>query len=200
MTKQEFLSALAKALSGIPQKERSEALAYYEEMLNDRIEDGMSEVDATSAVGTPNAIASEVIANVPMGRLVRERVKPKRSLRTWEIVLLAVGSPVWLPIAIAALAVFFSLYVVLWSLDVTTWAVGASFAGGAIGGIVACFPALFTGSIGEALFLLGAGLALAGLSILSYLGARAATRGILQLSKTIWLATKRALSRKEVAA
>lgn len=200
MNKQEFLSALTGALSGIPQKEQREALAYYEEMIDDRIEDGMSEQDAISAVGTPDEIAKAVIANVPMGKLVRERVKPKRSLRTWEIVLLAVGSPVWLPIAIAALAVFFSLYVVLWSLDVTAWAVGASFAGGAIGGIVASFPTLFAGNIGIALFLLGAGLALAGLSILSYFGARAATRGTLQLSKAIWLATKRALVRKEVAA
>ena len=200
MTKQEFLSALGNRLSGIPKKELGEALAYYEEMLDDRIEDGMSEQNAVATIGTPDDVAKQVIASIPMGKLARERIKPKRRLRTWEIVLLAVGSPVWAPIAIALLAVFLSLYIVLWALVAVVWAVGAAFAVCGVAGIVATVPALFHGNIGLALFYLGAGLALAGLSIFTYYGALAATRGTLRLSKAIWQATKRALVRKEKTA
>lgn len=200
MNKQEFLSALTGALSGIPQKEQREALAYYEEMIDDRIEDGMSEQDAISAVGTPDEIAKAVIANVPMGKLVRERVKPKRSLRTWEIVLIVLSSPVWVPLLLAAAIVVLALYIVLWTLVAVVWVVGAAFAVGAVAGIACTVPTIFTGNVSVSLLYAGAGLALAGLSIFTYIGARAATRGTAKLSKIIWLGLKRALVRKEVAA
>ena len=50
-------------------------------------------------------------------------MRPKRRLQAWEIVLLALGLPVWLSLGLAALAVVLSLYVVVWSLDVSLWAV-----------------------------------------------------------------------------
>ncbi len=200
MNKHEFLSALADSLSGAPEKELNEALAYYGEMIDDRIEDGMSEADAVQAIGTPDAAADQIIANIPTRKLVRERIKPKRRLRTWEIVLLAVGSPVWVSLAIAAIAVFFSLYVVLWVLDAVAWVVGAAFAICAPAGLLCTVTALFGGHVGTALFMIGAAIALAGLSIFAYFGALAATRGTMQLSKAIWLRMKRALVRKEKTA
>ena len=58
-------------------------------------------------------------------------MRPKRQLQAWEIVLLALGSPVWLSLGLAALAVVLSLYVVVWSLDVSLWAVFAALGAGA---------------------------------------------------------------------
>ncbi len=200
MTKQEFIAALGALLSGLPREELDKTLAYYNEMIDDRMEDGMTEADAVLALGDPHEVAKQVIADTPMIKLARERVKPKRRLRTWEIVLLSVGSPVWASIAIALLAVFLSLYAVLWTLVAVVWIVGAAFAVCAVAGIAATVPTLFLGNIGLALFYLGAGLALAGLSIFTYYAALAATRGTLRLSKTIWLGVKRALARKEKTA
>ena len=197
MTKQEFIAALGTLLSGLPREEFDRTLAYYNEMIDDRMEDGVTEADAVLALGDPREVAKQVIVDTSMIKLARERVKPKRRLRTWEIVLLSVGSPVWVPLAIAAIAVFFALYAVLWTLDAVAWIVGAAFAVSAVEGVVATIPAILAGNIGVALFYLGAGIALAGLSIFTYFGARAATRGTLQLSKRIWLGAKRALVRKE---
>lgn len=200
MTKQDFLQALTTRLSGVPEKELNEALAYYEEMIDDRIEEGMNEADAVAAVGTPDAAADQILSNISMRKLVRERVKPKRRLATWEIVLLLVGSPIWASLAIAALAVFFSLYVVLWALDVVAWAVGASFAICVPVGLISSVAFLSYGNVAAALFFFGSAIALAGLSIFAYFGALAATRGTLRLSKMIWQATKRVLVRKEKTA
>ena len=96
MTKLEFLSELRARLSGVPEKELESSLDYYSEMIDDRIEDGMEEKDAVRAVGTPEEAANEVLAEIPLAKLVKNRVRPSRRLRAWEIVLLALGSPIWL--------------------------------------------------------------------------------------------------------
>ena len=43
MRKQEFLAQLRKALSGLPQDEIEERLTFYGEMIDDRMEEGLSE-------------------------------------------------------------------------------------------------------------------------------------------------------------
>ncbi len=43
MNKQAFLTQLRKGLSGLPQEDIEERLAFYSEMIDDRIEEGLSE-------------------------------------------------------------------------------------------------------------------------------------------------------------
>jgi uncharacterized membrane protein len=47
MTKQEFLDRLAKK---IPKDEREERLAFYSEMIDDRMEEGMTEAEAVASI------------------------------------------------------------------------------------------------------------------------------------------------------
>ena len=47
MNKQEYLSALEYALEQMPPEEREKQLAYYDELICDMCEDGMSEEEAT---------------------------------------------------------------------------------------------------------------------------------------------------------
>ena len=46
MNKQEFLARLQKGLSGLPGEEIEEHLAFYSEMIDDRMEDGIPEETA----------------------------------------------------------------------------------------------------------------------------------------------------------
>ena len=46
-------------------------------------------------------------------------MRPRRQLKAWEIVLLVLGSPLWLSLGLAAIAVIFAFYVVLWSVSVS---------------------------------------------------------------------------------
>ena len=100
MDKQEFLSKLRAKLFGLPQKELEERLSFYSEMIDDRIEEGLSEETAVKELGTVDVVAGQIIAEIPLSKLVKERIKPKRALNVWEIVLLAIGSPIWLSLMI----------------------------------------------------------------------------------------------------
>lgn len=199
MSKQEFLAQLRKGLSGLPQDDVDERVNFYSEMIEDRMEEGLSEAEAVSAVGPVDEIAAQIVADMPLTKLVKEKVKPKRRLKAWEIVLLALGSPVWLSLLVAAFAVILSLYVVLWSVIISLWAVFASFIGCALGGIAAgiAFAIGVNGLTGVAM--LGAGIVCAGLSIFLFFGCKAATIGTLLLTKRIALGIINWFVKKEEA-
>ena len=111
MLKQEFLAQLRDALCGLPQCDIDERLTFYSEIIDDRMEDGLPEEEAVAAVGSVDEIFTQVVAEIPFSKIVKERIKPKRRLTAWEIVLLALGSPIWLSLGIAAFAVILSLYI-----------------------------------------------------------------------------------------
>ena len=67
-----------------------------------------------------------------------------RKLEKWEIVLLALGSPVWFSLLVSAVAVILSLYASLWSVIISLWAVFGSLIGCGVGGILAGIFWLFT--------------------------------------------------------
>ena len=59
MTKLEFLSALGKGLSGLPQDEVEERLNFYSEMIDDRMEEGLPEEEAVAQIGAVDEIVDE---------------------------------------------------------------------------------------------------------------------------------------------
>ena len=109
MNKQDFLLRLRAGISGLPQEDIEERAAFYNEMIDDRMEEGLSEEEAVAEIGPVDEIVQQIIADTPLTKIVKENVKPKRKLKTWEIVLLAVGSPIGVSRLIAAAAVVFSL-------------------------------------------------------------------------------------------
>ena len=138
MSKQDFLAQLRKGLSGLPKDDIEERLTFYSEMIEDQMEEGLSEEVAVSAVGSVEEIVKQVVAETPLTKIAKERMKPKRHLRVGEIVLLVLGSPIWLSLAIAAFAVVLSLYISLWAVIISLWAVFFSFAVCFVGGISSC--------------------------------------------------------------
>lgn len=199
MHKQEFLAQLRKSLTGLPQEDIEERLAFYSEMIEDRMEDGLSEEEAVSAVGTVDDIVAQVVADIPLSRIAKERMKSKRRLKAWEIVLLVLGSPIWLSLLIAAIAVVLSIYVSLWSVIVSLWAVFGSLAACAFAGILAGIIFACTGNVFSGIAMLSGGLVCSGLSIFIFYGCKAATAGILILTKKLALWIKSCFIKKEDA-
>ena len=199
MNKQEFLDALQKHLAGFPKEELAERLSFYSEMIDDRIESGLSEEDATAELGTPMAVAEQILKGTPLLRLAKERVKPKRRLAAWEIILLALGSPIWLSLLIAVFAVALALYAVLWSGIVSLWAVFAATVGSAVGCTAGGILFLFTAGVPVGLACVGVGIFASGLSVFLFFVCKAATRGTLILTKQLALWTKRLFLKKEEA-
>ena len=103
MTKQEFLTALREKLQGLPQKDVDERISFYEEMINDRIDDGKTEEEAVADIGSVDLIVEEIARDTSLVKLVKEKITPKREIKAWEIVLLVLGFPLWFPLALTAL-------------------------------------------------------------------------------------------------
>lgn len=199
MSKQEFLEYLRKGLSGLPQEDIEERLTFYGEMIDDRIEEGLTEEDAVSRIGTVDTIISQIKADIPITKLVREKITPKKNLRIWEIVLLILGSPIWLSLLITAFAVILSLYATLWSVVISLWAVFGLVIGCAFGSVVAGIVFACSGNVLSGIAMLAAGIICAGLSIFMFYGCKATTNGVLMLTKKMALGIKSLFVVKEAA-
>ncbi len=199
MTKIRFILELQDRLSGLPKSDIEERLAFYSEMIDDRMEEGLSEEEAVAAVGSVDEIASQIIAETPLVKVAKEKIKPKRKLRAWEIVLLVLGSPIWLSLLIAAFAVIISVYAVIWSVIASLWSVFGAFVGCAAGGVAAGVLFIIAGKIPVGIAMIGAGVTLAGLAIFAFFGCLAATKGTVWLTKKIALGIKRLFIKKEGA-
>lgn len=62
MTREEYIRRLNEQLSFLPSKARAAAVAFYTEMLDDRMEDGMDEAGAVAAMEAPGDIAARLQA------------------------------------------------------------------------------------------------------------------------------------------
>lgn len=199
MNKKEFMEELKKGLHGLPKDDINERLNFYSEIIDDRIEEGIAEEDAVFEIGTVEQIIEQIIADTPFTKIAKERIKPKRQLKVWEIILISLGAPIWLSLGISAVAVIISLYVSLWSVIISLWAVFASLAGCAAGGVVGSIILAIGGKFFSGMALLGGAIVCAGLSILAFIGCSAATKGVIILTKKIASGIKNCFIKKEEA-
>ena len=197
MNRAEFLNALREKLSGLPAEELEERLSFYAEVMDDRIEDGYSEEAAVAEIGTPEEIAAQIIAEIPLSRLVREKVGARKKRRTWQTVLLAVGAVVWVPLLIAFLAVIFSLYIALWAVVISLYAVCLALAAVGVCALPGAVLLAVRGNLPAAAAFLGAGIFCAGLAILMFFLCRGITKGVIKLTGYMIRKIKTLLFRKK---
>lgn len=187
MNKKEFLARGKKALSGLPQDELEERLAFYSEMIDDRMEEGLSETDAVLQIIATDETVSHLFSDESFEKTEKER-KPKTG-KGAEISLLVAGSPLWIALLITAFAVWISLFAAFWSVVVSLWAVFISLAVSAPVSVLAGLIAAVFGKPIAGIAMLGAGLVCAGLAVFFYYGAKAAAQGGWQLTKksVLWV-------------
>ena len=190
MNKETFLRELRKELSGLPQEDIDERISFYSEMIDDRVEDGTPEADAVDKIGTVDAVKGQIMSEIPLAKLVRERVKPKRSLNVWEIVLLVLGSPVWIPLMIAAGAILLAVYIVIWAAVICVFAADLSLAAAALAGAAGIVLYLKAGNPAGALFSFGTGAACAGLAILLVFASAWLTKAVVKMTGRVLLGIK----------
>ena len=142
MTKQQFMEKLQAKLAGISQKDIDERISFYNEMIEDRIEEGCSEEEAVAQIGSVDEIYKQIVAEMPFTKLIKEKLKLGRKLSATEIVLIVLGFPLWLPLLLGAVVVVIALYVSFWTVIVSFWS-----------GFVALVACAFGGGVGGVLFL-----------------------------------------------
>lgn len=196
MTKECFLQELGKQLRQLPPEEIAQHQAYYEELLEDMLEDGMSEEDAVAKLGDLSVIAQEILQNTPLPTLVKGRFRPKKEWSIPVVLLLILGAPLWLPLSLAlvisAAAILFAFGVVVAALFAVVLSLG-------IAGIAVLFKSLTLFSLGGnySLFALGAGCLLLGLGCLAFLAAEQAAIALLRGGRWIYRKLKASLIKKE---
>ncbi len=175
MSKNEYLAQLrglmeAAAISGI-----DERIDYYSEMIDDRIEAGMPEELAVSAMEDINEIVENARLEKPVTTLIKEKVvnshnEAKKKGAGWLWVVLAIiGFPVWFPIAVAFFAILLALYLVLWSIVLAIFCVWLSLGCVALAGIAGFITSFFGAvSIFGGFMCLGAALFFGGLTVLLF--------------------------------
>lgn len=178
MTKQEFLKRLQDGLSGLPQSDIEDQLRFYSEMIDDRIEDGLSEEESVRLTGDPQEIAQRIIRETPISRLVKEKVRNRAPLGTLAIVLLVLGFPLWFPMVITFFAVLFSIFVAMWA---TNFALAVS-APALLFGSISLF---IKGNITQGFLAIGGAMVTAGLAILLFFAFKAITKAVALLIRRI---------------
>ena len=201
MTKEQFLSELQNRLSFLPSSEVAPFISYYREMIEDRMEEGMSEADAVAGRGDIGRIVEVIQYEMPVTSLVVSSVREKTSEAkakaesrwpAWGkglvIALLIIGSPIWVSLLIAGLGLLVGLLVAKLAIIVAVAAVVLAMAVGSVAALVIGCVNLFS-QPAAGIALIGAGLLGVGLTILAYLLAVIIIKGIIQLIKLLfhWL-------------
>lgn len=191
MKRNEFLSKLKERLWALPEADKQCSLDYYGEMIDDRMEDGLSEEEAVAAIGDLDEIVQQILTETPRPPQVVEPAKKKQSqksaqdnTKTWLIILLIVGSPVWIPLAAGLLSTALGAYISLWAVVISLYAVFVALAASAVGCVVGSF--FMFGGFSTAIVAWGAALVCAGLAILFLLLANLAAKGLVKLTKLVW--------------
>ncbi|MCR5308757.1 MAG: DUF1700 domain-containing protein [Bacilli bacterium] len=188
MTKQEFLTELRKNLNGLPKDEIEDRINFYEEMINDRMDEGKTEEQAVADIGTTDEAVRTIASQTKMSTLVKEKMKLKRSLTGWEILLIALAFPVWFPLLMTVLSLLFTAYIMTWVLVIVSFSVEAGLIAGAGGGIAAFVCSLIEGA--PSLIAGGGALLCIGGACLFVLACIGATKVTLKISKSIFLGIK----------
>lgn len=82
MNKQQFLAAVRNKLAGVAQSDVERFLEYCGEMIDDRMEDGLTEEQAVEALGTVNEVAAQFLESAPPPEIEQETAPSGRGKKT----------------------------------------------------------------------------------------------------------------------
>ena len=197
MTKIQFLLALHDKLSNLPKDEVEERLSFYSEMIEAGIEEGLSEEEAVSAIGSIDDIAMQITSEIPLTKTTKEKFKPKRKIKAWEIILLALGFPLWFSFIVSFFSILFSVYISIWSIIISFWAIFVSFVAYALSFMIVGTGFTFGINKITGIIFIALSLICAGSSILFFFFSKWTTKTVILLTKKIILWIKSLFIKKE---
>lgn len=188
MNKEEFLQQFQKNLIHVSAAEKEDALRYYTEYFEEAGEE--NEQNVIEELGNPVMLARKISAESAIKEmdLAESAVKEENTMEPdlekhskgmknlGVIILLLCSFPVWLPLSIVAAVLVFVVILVVFILVFCVVIAGAALiAAGTVGAVVGFF-ALF-GHFINGITVLGAGMVMAGIGIMIFIGGRYLVRG-----------------------
>ncbi|BES66108.1 hypothetical protein SANA_25470 [Gottschalkiaceae bacterium SANA] len=200
MNKSEFLGKLTNRLAHLPNHEISKIISYYDESIDDRIEDGMTEEVSIQSLGSLDNIVINIENEIPITSMVKDQVMKKVEKNSSKKVLLAftiIGSPLWLPLLLAAVCLVLSLVLAGWAVYAGGVVTYLSLAIVAVTGVGFGFIRVFTVSITTGLAYIGVGILSAGIMLLLFYPCLWLTRQWVKLNVLPFKKLRQRLVRKE---
>lgn len=196
MTKEVFLQELERRLHQLPPDEVNRQKAYYEELLSDMMEDGISEDDAVAKLGDLSEIVNEILQSTPLPTLVKNRLRPKHGWTAAAIIVAVLGSPLWVSLLFALVVTIGAMILAFFSVILALF---LSVVALALTGVLVMIHGfgLFAANAGLAVFSIGTGLIMLGLVCLSFLAAKYASIGLYRGGRWLVRAVKGLLIQKE---
>lgn len=194
MNKKEFLDELSHRLKGLPKADIDDRVSFYEEMINDRIDEGKTEEEAINEIGNIDDIVNQIVSETPLTKIIKEKTKPKKKKSGLQLLFLILGFPLWFPLFIVGLILIFVFYLLVWILVITTYSIELSLALGGIGGIIGYVILALSGN--NEIAYLGFGLGCIGIAIFFIFPCLGATKVTVKLTKKIMHKIKMSFLRK----
>lgn len=165
MNREQFNQALQAHLSSLPKSEIEKSLTYFNEMIDDRIEDGMTEEEAIADLGNVREIAEKIIAEEPLMTKVKGKLGSPGNIGALGWILIILGSPLWLSLLLGAAGIAIALLVVAF----VPLIIAVAFVTTGIVMLVTS-PIAFSDNLARGLWLVGTGLFLSGFGLILYCG------------------------------
>lgn len=115
MTKNEFKKLLNQRIQVLETQERERILNFYEETIDDSIEDGCSEEEAVSKLGDLEMIVNDIFAenHIVKPQTSIQRESPIKKNRMYVLLFLIITSPLWLALGTAGLTLLLCAYILV---------------------------------------------------------------------------------------
>ncbi|WP_162163858.1 DUF1700 domain-containing protein [Acholeplasma hippikon] len=113
MNKQKFIRELQFNLSKFERSEVEEIINYYEELIADKMENGLSEEATIRSLGNITDIINEMKMNIVSKRI---DTKKSNSTKNFLIILGICSTPILLPLGITFATLYFVMFIVLLAL------------------------------------------------------------------------------------
>lgn len=196
MNRQQFFITLQQELHPLPAGEREKVIFYYREIIDDSMEEGLTEEEAVARLGNMDDLVREIFisiderrkASIPAGRKVRISILLALGFPLWGSVLLVVLSLVLVAFILALLPV-----ILLGSFTLTFF----------VGGIWAIVgsPFVILGiTVSSGIAQLGIGIAALGLSVLSAVALGFTLKGVKTACRALWRFVKKILGWRMIIA
>lgn len=195
MNKQQFFEYLQHEIRSLPRGEQEKAIFYYREIIDDSMEEGLSEEEAVARLGNVSDVVREIFissderrkASIPTGRKVLISI------------LLALGFPIWGSLVLVLLSLVLVAFILVWIPLIILGSLALAFFLAGIWAIVGS-PFLFVTAAPAGIAQLGAGITVLGLSILSVIGLCYTVKGVKKACSALYRFVKKILGWRVVVA
>ena len=159
MNKSDFIETLDRLLKSLNKEEREKFIYYYEEIIEDYKESGLTEEEVINKIGTPESIAENILSEHDV---VKVTSTGSKILIT---ILLVLGFPLWGSLLLAAFLLVLCAYIVIWCGPLITGVSSVALFVASLMSIIG-FPFMLFDSLSTGIVQLGVGITSLGLSVL----------------------------------